>query len=140
MSSLKYVAPKFGLTEKRIYEIPFNINVAATTYLSQVSGRIMFKFRVLKAKMFFPEEANNLVEHGWFIDSNRSVSTTGTPSGDNAFHGVSPTNIFTGKAVVRVAESNREFEEEGLFIKFYTYNGNAYAYQATGSITIEEID
>ena len=90
--------------------------------------------------MFFPEEADNNVIHGWYVSRNRTVSTTGTPDGTNVFGRSTPTANFVGKAIVREAHSNLEFEETMLYVKFYTYNGNAYTYHAVGSITIEEIE
>jgi len=135
----RFIIPEFALKPVRQVEIPFRIAVPTLGYRSVVSGLVSYPFKVVQAKMVFSEEANNLVEHGWFTDINDGVSTTGPPPGDNIFGREGAGAYFTGKGVVKTANTNVEFPTYGLYIKFYTFNGCAYAYTANGSIVIQQI-
>ena len=139
MSIPQYKAPELELALKKILEIPFASAIAAGAHLSLVSGRIEFPFRVTGAKMVFTDDANNWIQHRWYVSANRSVSTTGTPSGDNIFSPKSPSAYFSGKGLIRRVYANREYPAIGLYIKLYTFNNSPYAYNISASITIQEM-
>lgn len=139
MDDLEFKAPTFAMKGKRTAEIPYQGSIGAGAFLTLLSGRITYKFRITKFKMIFDEVANNLVQHAWYISRNRNVSTTGPPSGDRLFAPESPTGIFVGRGIIRVVDTNIEVEEEGIFIKLYTYNGLGVAYPISASVTVEEL-
>lgn len=131
--------PDFRLLTKRTVEIPFAGAVAGTSWLTLVTNRITYPFRILRAKMVFGQNANNLVQHYWLISTNSSTSITGVPSGDNIFSREAPVGYFAGHLTVRIADANLEYRETGLYVKLVTYNGNAAAYNLDCSLVIQEL-
>jgi len=134
-----YKAPKFELFTKKVVEIQFTGSIGVGAYLTLVSSLITFPFRILQLKMIFGEEANNLVQHGWFLSGNSGVSVTGVPSGDNIASKESPNPFFIGKNILRVININIEVKEGRQYIKLYTYNANSYVYNINCSIVIQEL-
>ena len=134
-----FKAPRFEMVGKRVAELPFSGTIAAGGFLTIVSSMITYKFRILKVKMIFTEDANNWIVHEWLISGNRSTSTTGRPSGTNIFGRESPVSSFAGKAIVRNIACSIEVREERNYIKLYTRSTSPYAYFVNGTITIEEI-
>ena len=133
----EFKAPKFALEARRVVEIPFYGSIGAGAFLTLVSNRISYPFRVTRLKMIFDELANNLVTHQWLTSGNRNVSTTGPPSGDLIGRRESTTPTFTGRGLIRVVDLNDEYPEGDLFIKLYTFNGLGVAYPINASCTIE---
>lgn len=131
--------PRYQPIDKRQVEINFNGTLATGAFLSVVAGPITYRFRIIQVKMIFTDDANNLVEHGWFISSNAGVSTTGFPSGDNIFSVESPATLFVGKHIVRIANTNVKIDEINRYIKLYTHNtcGTVYAFNC--AIVIQEL-
>ena len=134
-----FKAPKLKLEPTVLAEIPFEGAVPAGGYLTLVSGLIPHKYRVIRAKMFFTAAAANLVRHRWFVSRNRSAPTTGWPTDTNLYGRLSPTATFVGQSLIRQVTANIGVLEEGTYLKLATFNGLGVAYQANGSITIEEI-
>jgi len=120
-------------------EIPFSGTVAAGGYLTLVTSKIMYPYRVIRVKMFFPAAALNLVSHRWYVALNPTVSVTDWPADTNLFGRESPTATFIGSSLIRQVAANVEVREIGTYLKFSTLNGLGVAYVANGSITIEEI-
>lgn len=135
----KFKAPTFEMVAKRVAELPFSGPIAAGAMLSLVSGMITYPFRITRVKMIFTEDANNWIVHEWYVSANRSVSTTGRPSGVNIFGRESPVSSFIGKAIIRKVQCSIEVREGRQYIKLYTNNTGPYLYQINGTITIEEI-
>jgi len=138
-ASIPYIAPKFTLAAKRAAIIPFSATILAGTLETIVSTTIPFKFRITLIEMVFSHGTGNLVEHGWFIDRNVSVSDTGFPSGTNLFARDSATTLFTGDGIIRRIPMNYEVNEEGMHIKLYTNNPLAVDYVVNASIAIQEL-
>lgn len=134
-----FKAPKYEPQAKRLVEIPFSISVPTLAYRTLVTSRIMYKYRVVRVKMFFLASAASLVEHRWYVARSPTVSTTDWPA-DTLLHGrESPAAGFVGQSLVRQAEIGVDVMEEGTYIKFSTYNGTGAAYVANGAITLEEL-
>lgn len=136
---MTYIAPKFTLVDKRMVEIPFVSTIGAGVHLTLLSSRIPYTFRIIQAKMIFTDDAANLVRHQWLTSSNASISTTGVPSGDNILTIESPTAYFIGRNVIRVINANIKITEINKYLKLYTFNGNAYAYNINCSMIIQEL-
>lgn len=139
MSPQSFTAPKLGLKSTVLAEIPFEGNVNAGAYLTLVSGRVPYRFRVLRAKMFFTAAAANLVQHRWFVSRNSNAEIGAWPADTNLYGQLSPTATFVGQSLIRQVETSVQVDEEGLYIKLATYNGSGAAYHVNGSITIQEI-
>ena len=137
--AIRFKAPKLELKPTLLAEIPFEGAVPTLSYRTLVSGYIPHKYRVIRAKMFFTAAAANLVRHRWYVGRSVDAPTTGWPRDMNLYGRLSPTATFVGQSLIRQVTANIEVHEEGTFLKFATYNGTAVAYQANGSITIEEI-
>lgn len=135
----KFEIPVFELLPKRQVELPYHGTVAAGATLIIASGRITYPFKIIRAKMTFSEEANNLIRHGWYVSTSDAVTTGGIPSGINIFGRESPTAFFAGKGTIKTINTNVEYPEGNLFILLYTVNGCAYAYYIDASITIQQI-
>jgi len=139
MSARGFKAPTLDLKPTILAEIPFEGAVLAGGYLTLVSGYIPYKYRVIRAKMFFTAAASNLVRHRWYVGRSPNAPTGDWPTDTNLYGRLSPTATFIGWSLVRQVTTNVEVLEEGTYIKFATLNGLGVAYQANGSITIEEI-
>lgn len=139
METLRFIIPRFKLLPKRMAELPFHGTVAASATLLVSSSRIFYPFKVVQAKMTFTEEANNLVQHSWYVTSSGAVTGTGAPPGINIFGRESPQAFFAGKSTVKKIDMNLEYPEGGLFIVLYTVNGCTYAYYVDASITIQAL-
>lgn len=135
----QFKAPKYEPQPRRMVEIPFNGTVAAGAYLTLVTSKIMYKYRITMVKMFFTAVANNLVQHRWYVAGAPGVSVTDWPADTNIFARESPTATFIGSSLIRQVAANVEVREEGTYIKFSTFNGLGVAYTVNGSITIEEL-
>ena len=135
----QFKAPKYEPPAKRLAEIPFSGTVAAGAYLTLVTSKIMYPYRVIRVKMFFPAVAANLVSHRWYVALNPVVSVTDWPADTNLFGRESPTATFIGQSLIRQVAANVKVEEIGTYLKFSTFNGLGVAYVANGSITIEEV-
>ena len=136
---MSFKAPKLDLKPTILAEIPFEGTVGAGAYLTLVSGYIPHKYRVIRAKMFFTAAAANLVRHRWYVSRNVNAPTTSWPGDTNLYGRLSPTATFIGQSLIRQVTTNIEVLEEGTYLKLATFNGLGAAYQANGSITIEEI-
>jgi hypothetical protein len=134
-----YIAPRLILPNKRLVELPFSATIPAGSWLTILTSIMPYKFRIMKAKMVFGEEANNLVQHSWFISHNTSVSITGYPSGDNIFAREMTLPYFIGKGIERVVNCNIEIDDLRTCVKLCTYNLNAYPYIINCMLTIQEM-
>jgi len=139
MSTPGFKAPTLDLKPTLLAEIPFEGTVAAGGYLTLVSGYIPHKYRVIRAKMFFTNVAANLVRHRWYVSRTTMAPATEWPNDTNLYGRLSPTATFIGQSLIRQVTTNVEVLEEGTYLKLATFNGLGVAYQANGSITIEEI-
>ena len=137
--STKFVAPKYEPQPVRMAEIPFNGTVLAGAYLTLVTSKIMYPYRVIGVKMFFPAAAANVIRHRWYVSPNPTVSVTDWPADTNLFGRESPTATFIGQSLIRQVAANVEVREIGTYIKFSTYNPSVPTYEANGAIKIEEI-
>lgn len=120
-------------------DLPFHGTIGAGATVKIASGKINYPFKVVKAEMTFTEEANNLVQHGWYTQTNPEVTGTGVPSGVNIFGRESPVAFFAGKGTVKKIDTNIEYGQSGLYIILYTFNGCTYAYYIDASITIMQL-
>jgi len=137
--SKQFKAPTYEPKAKRQVEIPFHISVPAGAYRTLVTSKIMYKYRVVRVKMFLLAAAASLVEHRWYVATNPTTSVTDWPA-DTLLHGrESPAAGFVGQSLVRQAEIGVDVREEGTYIKFSTLNGSGAAYVANGAITLEEL-
>lgn len=134
-----FTAPPFEVPPRRRVEVPFSGTVAALGYLTLVSGMITYPFRIVKAKMFFTDDAFNLVEMRWFISRSSNAPTGDFPTDDNVFGRESPTAGFIGRGIVRVVDCDIEVPGGMVHLKLSAYNGNAAAYYLNGSITLEAL-
>lgn len=134
-----YRPPELKFDEKRMVELNFAGTIAAGAWLTHLSGRIMYPFRVLRATMVFNLEAANLVEHRWYHSGNRSAPTTGAPSDTNIFGRENPTTYFIGDGLVKEINCNVKVDESERFIKLSTFNGLGIAYYYNCSLIIQEI-
>lgn len=134
-----FKAPKLELKPTVRAEIPFEGSCAAGAYLTLVSGYIPHKYRVTRAKMFFPHMARNMVRHRWYVSRNINAPTGDWPGDTNLYGRLSPTATFIGQGLIREVPTNIEVLEEGTHLKLATFNGLGAAYPVNGSITIEEI-
>lgn len=139
MSTPLFTVPKFVMERKRTVDLNFSGAVAAGAFLSIVGGSIGYPFRVVKASMVFTDDANNLIQHSWYVARDRGVSVTGPPSGSNIFGRENPTAFFVGKALVKTIVTNIEFEEVPVYVKLYTANTGTYVYTINCSLTIQEL-
>lgn len=135
----QFKAPKYEPQPVRMAEIPFSGTVAAGAYLTLVTSKIMYPYRVIRVKMFFPAVAANLISHRWYVSPNPTTSITDWPADTNLFGRESPTATFIGSSLIRQVAANVEVREVGTYLKFSTLNGLGVAYTVNGSITIEEI-
>lgn len=138
MSKLPPV-PRLSLRYKRITELTFSGTVAAAGNLTVVAGPIGYPFRIIKAKMVFDDEANNLVQFRWFISGNAIAPATAPPPDVNIFSRENPTSSFIGKAMIKNINTNIEVEEPNRYLKMYVFNGCLYAYIANGTLVIQEL-
>ncbi|GAI65735.1 unnamed protein product [marine sediment metagenome] len=139
MDTPRFKAPKLELKPTILAEIPFEGAVAGGGYLTLVSGYIPHRYRVIRAKMFFTAAAANLVQHRWYVSRDSTAPPAAWPMDTNLYGRLSPTATFVGLSLIRQVAANIEVLEEGTYLKFSTFNGLGVAYQANGSITIEEM-
>jgi len=132
-------APRWKPVDKRQVELNFSGTIVNGAFNSVVAGPIPYKFRILLAKMIFTDDANNLVEHGWYISANNSVSTTGPPSGDNVFGRENPTQLFIGDNLIRVANCNVVVDQVNMYIKLYVHNTCGATYTFNCAMIIQEL-
>jgi len=131
-----FVVPRYEPRPIRTAEIPFYGPVGAGAYLTLVSGRLMYPYKIVRVKMFLPTVAANLVQHRWFVSGNSNTLTTDWPTDENIFGRESPTATFVGAGLIRQVTCDIRVDEIGTFLKFATYNGLGETYYANGAITI----
>jgi hypothetical protein len=131
--------PKFELVPKRQVELEFNGPVPTLGYLVLSGGPITYPFRILSAKLYFDQEANNLVEYRLYVAESSGVSPGYWPSDFNLLGGINPSGGYRGRSIVKEINTVAEVKETNRYIKFAAYNGNPYAYWATASVVIQEI-
>lgn len=140
MSLPKFEAPKPNLKPRRQAEISFRASaIAAGAYGGQASGRVSYPFRVVRAEIHFTEEHNNLVGVQFLTSGENQIATTGYSGGTNMFGAENPSATFYGKGIIKRINSNIEYPEGNVFIKFSVYNGTNYVQTVTGSIIVEEM-
>jgi len=136
---IKFKAPTFNLTAKRMVEIPFTGTITAGNNLTLVAGPISYPFRIIQCKMIFTAIAVSVIEHRWFTSHTVSAPTTGPPSDENIFGRESPSAYFVGESLIRIVNCNLEFKEPHLYIKLHTYNPSVATYILNCSIILQEI-
>lgn len=136
--------PDLLTTPKRVVEIPFNMTVPAA--VGGISGRntlvsslIPYAFRVLRIKMVFDENAQNLLRIRWFISTNAGTSTTGSPAGDDLTATESPTPYYIGNNLIIISNINQDFPVERHYLKLYAENDNAVAVVANCTVIIQAL-
>jgi hypothetical protein len=136
MATPEFKIPRYEPKPIRTAEIPFNGLVGAGAYLTLISGRLMYPYKIVRVKMFFTAAAANLIQHRWFVAGSPAVSTTYWPTDENIFGRESPTATFIGTSLIRQVTCDVRVEDVGTYIKFATYNGLGVPYNANGAITI----
>jgi hypothetical protein len=124
---------------KRVVEIPFNMTVPAGGRNTLVSSLISYTFRLLRIKMVFDENAQNLLRIRWFIATNAGTSTTGPPAGDDITATESPTPFFIGNNLIITANINQDYPVERHYLKMYAENGNAVPVVANATVILQQL-
>jgi hypothetical protein len=139
MSYATLTLPPLKTTSKRVVEIPFNITVPAGGRATLVSSLIPYTFRLLRIKMVFDENAQNLLRIRWFIATNAGVSATGPPAGDDITATESPTPFYIGNNLVVTANINQDYPVDRHYLKMYCENDNAVAVVANATVIIQAL-
>lgn len=134
-----FKVPEFKLVSKRVSEIPFSGSIGTLTWLTLLSTKIPYPFRVVQAKMIFPDAANSLVRHYWHVSPTPVSSTTQELLIENIFGRESPNPFFIGKAVIKTVNCSVEYPAGNLYLILHTYNGLPIAYIINCSIVIQEM-
>jgi len=131
--------PDLLTTSQRVIEIPFNAIVPAGGNITLVSSLIPYAFRVLRIKMVFDNNSQNLLRVRWFISTSGGTSLTGQPSGDDIVATESPTPSFVGSNLVTTANINVDYPSDRHYIKMYAENGNLIDVIANGTVIIQAL-
>ena len=124
---------------QRVVEIPFNAVVPAGGRVTLISSLIVYPFRILRIKMVFDENSQNLLSLRWFIATNASSSATGPPAGDDITATESPTPYFIGNNLIITANINQDYPTDRHYIKMYAENANAVAVVANATVILQSL-
>lgn len=131
--------PRYVPVDKRQVELNFHGTVAAGARATVITSHIMYKYRILQAKMIFTPDANNNIQVSWYVSTNESISATAPPSGQNIFGRENPLNYFVGDNLVRIPNCNVKIEAKGTILKCHVLNNGGAAFVFNNAIIIQEI-
>lgn len=134
-----FQVPSFQMALKRQVEIEFHGTVPTLGYLTVSAGPITYKFRIINVKLYFDQEADNLLEYRLYTSPGRLEPTGYWPADFNLFGAESPTAGFFGRSIVKELNTGIEVGEVNQCIKFAAHNLNTYACFASASVTLQEI-
>jgi len=135
----RYRAPKIEAFVRREIEIPMSAAIAAASQGTIVTGLITFPFKVVKVKMYFRNDAANLVRCYWLVSESSTGSTTGIPPGDNLFKESVPLPYFVGEDEIREVLCYYEDEDGNKHIKLHVDNAHTIAQEVQATVTIRRL-
>ena len=135
---MSYKAPKLELTTTRKYVNVFCLDgVGAGTNTTLVAGPIPFKYRIVKIKAVFRNDAANLTRYYVFVSPNSSTSATGPPPDTNVLGPYSPAAYLLGEGLILDLDLDYPVNAN-QYIKVHCLNGCGYAQTINVTVTIEE--
>lgn len=136
---MAYMSPEILFNRRRLINIPISGTIGATAQNSFSTSHIPFKYRIVKVRMYFRDDAVWNVLMYWFSSSNPQGSTANLPDGTNIFAYASNTPFFVSDGPPVEAECSYESNEDEHYIKLHVVNNNGYATNVNGVVTIEEV-
>lgn len=133
-------APLIAVESNR-HVIQFNgLALAAGAQITGVSGQLGFRYRILKAKVFFLDNAVPDLRYYVMVGNTPGGSTTGLPEGQSIFSPYSPTTMIRGSQGARVMEPMLVVSEVRTYLKVHVWNADAvFACDWAAEITIERL-
>ena len=129
--------PVYAPGARRVAELPFFGTVAAAGWLTIVTARIPYPFRITKVKMFFTQDAYDRIFHSWHVGPSTATPPGGPSTDPNIFARESPVSRFIGHAIIRVVDCDLQFAGGENYIKISTENTGPYAYEINAACVIE---
>ena len=115
-------APIIAVESNR-YVIQFGgIGLAAGAQITSVSGGITFRYRILKVKVFFLDDAVPGMVYHVYVGSTPGGSTTGLPEGQSIFAPYSTTTEIRGSQGVRIMEPMMIVDSTRSYLKVHVQN------------------
>lgn len=133
-------APIIAVESNR-YVIQFGgLALAAGAQITGVSGGITFRYRILKVKVFFLDNAVPDLRYYVFMGSTPGGSTTGLPEGTSIFAPYSMTQMIRGSQGMRECEPMMIVDSTRSYLKVHCENAGAvFACDWAAEITIERL-
>lgn len=139
MTLPRYEAPLIEIEDKPEYEIPFIATIGATAQGTTVISGLSKPYKILEARMYFPDDAVNNVLIYWLIARDGEGSTTGIPTGDNMFSPFATLQWFIGHADLVTIRGNIDITVLDTGLKMHVINNNAYAITMMSILKIREL-
>ena|SRR3989304_758255 len=138
---MSYVIPTVKIVEGPIYVIQFSgVGLAAGAQITLVSGQISFRYRILKVKVFFGDDAVPDMRYYPMVGFTPGGSTTGLPEGQSIFAPLSPQSFMRAGFGKRECEPNLIVDSDRSYLKIHVQNNDAlFAVGYAAEITIRRL-
>jgi hypothetical protein len=114
--------------------------LGAGAQITGVSGGITFRYRIVKVKVFYLDNAVPDLRYYVLVGSTPGGSTTGLPEGDSIFSPYSTTLFLRGSQGMRECEPMLIVDSTRSFLKVHCWNVDpVYACDWAAEITIERL-
>lgn len=127
--------------DRPIYVIQFSgVGLAAGAQITLVSGQLSFRYRILKVKVFFGDDAVPDMRYYPMVGSTQGGSTTGLPEGQSIFAPLSPQAFMRAGYGKRECEPMLVIDSTRSYLKVHVQNNDAvYAIGYAAEITIQRL-